>query len=103
MAIRRGYKVLSPGRWSAYIKRANGGVRYPVNKWVEPKLGCGPLAVFADKQRAVRWAGARDTIHECDYKPSRFRHLWRLWRGKVERRNGLPIATRLASAVRTLE
>jgi hypothetical protein len=109
MAIRRGYKVLSPGRQSAIVKRGNGGLHYSVGKWVQPQSGCGPLAVFEDFQEAWLWADGWSSrnlhVYLCQFKPSRLVTLRRIVRGVLFRRRAgeCPLGTVFASAVRTLE
>jgi hypothetical protein len=111
MAIRQGWKVLEDGRRSCWAKLSEGGIVYPLRRWVKPRKGCGPLAVFADREMARIWAGSASwssslTVHRCEYKPSRFRHLWRMLRGRTLD-SGLgktvPLGTRFANAARTLE
>ena len=106
-----GWKVLSPGRWSVYVKsEATGAVQYPFGKWARPQAGCGPLGVFLEKEQARDFATGQSrhprricTIHRCEYKSSRFRHFWRYFRGKLDKKMKSPEGTRFASAVRTLD
>ena len=105
-----GWKVLSRGRWSCWIKGKRGkAVHYPKNKWARPHKGNGPLAVFTSEETASIWAHSRKfdynlNIHKCYYKPSKKTFLWRLLRGgNVKKRSHLPDGTALATAVKTLE
>jgi hypothetical protein len=103
MAIRKGWKVLSRGRWSAIVRRGSGGVHYPVNRWVKPEKGCGPLAVFTSETWTRSWAGPNCTVHRCEYRHSRLRQLWRFVRGEKRIGTLMPYGTALADAVRTLD
>ena len=103
MAIHKGWKVLRERRWSA--TRAGSPIQYPVGKWAKPRRGCGPLAVFSDERQARDFALGFGTAHSCEFKASRFRHLWFLSRGETCHSGDLPFprGTRFADAVKTLE
>jgi hypothetical protein len=111
MVIHKGWKVLSPGRWSVYVKSVStGAVQYPLGKWVRPQPGCGPLAVFLEEVPARNFAASQSryprricSVHRCEFTYSQFRHLWRFFRGKLQKPRNVLNCTRFASAVRTLD
>ena len=119
MAIHSGWKVLSVGRWSAWMRGEGGGaIQYPVDTWVYPRAGCGPLGVFGDYDEAEAWANnwfydkGPLTVHRCQFKFSRFRSFWRTVGGKIQKNIGGPLLTqetfqqmtvKFADAVKTLD
>ena len=112
MVIHKGYKVLSPGRWSALEVGKGGAVQYSLGKWTTSKHGCGPLGVFIDEGAARDWALEWDwntgplTVHKCEFRGSRFRSFWRTV-GSVVHKNVevtcIPPTVRFADTVRTLD
>jgi len=112
MVIHQGWKVLSRGRWSVYVKsKATGAVQYPLGEWARPQVGCGPLGVFEQEHQARNFALGQSAypnricaVHKCEYRSSRFRRFWRFFRGKLEKSGAVNVeGTRFADAVRTLD
>jgi hypothetical protein len=105
MAIREGWKVLAKRRWSAWItgRGTGGAIQYPARKWVKPRRGCGPLAVFDNedsaKDFADYWGG---TVHSCQFKSSRSQFLWTVRQPKPEKPLFYPSGTCFATAVKCL-
>ena len=102
-----GWKTTTRKRHSAFIPLVEGGRIYPINMWVRPKAGFGPLAVFADLDSALKWAerlALEMGLHprRCEYKPSQSNAMWQSDQVKRPLKDAPP-GTRLACAIKCLE
>ena len=68
--VKKGWKVLSKGRYSVLMSGKNVRRRYLVGQTVkrDPKLG--PLFVFDNKEAATLFAICNDKVVPCDYVPA---------------------------------
>ena len=74
-----GYKIVYRNNkqlWSFNCTNSSfkcGVIRYILNRWVYPKSGCGPLAVFLTFKDVENFLGCTSTKHSvylCDYEYS---------------------------------
>ena len=78
MQIKIGYKVVDNMN-SVIIPIKDGGVKYELNKKIEPNIGCGPLILFSDPYLAKNYASelrGKVDIYLCEYKKSRKKKAW---------------------------
>jgi hypothetical protein len=108
MKTKTGWKLMDVvrGKFESFgADMAGENVRYRVGRKTRPKPGNGPLAVFKDRESALRYARDTGLVHmvlaPCRYTPSRSRSLWYRDRlqGIVTRTTRLPLGTRLAASV----
>lgn len=107
MKIKRGWKCVTTDGWGRLYSHLHPSLprtavrRYRINKWVSPKSGCGPLAVFSDRPAALRFCGFPHP-RPCLYVEAKTKILG-LWYtdmyGDREGRIDLPEGTCLASKV----
>ena len=108
--MKKGYKVLNVARGSIIIG-AGGYRHYPLGKVVQPKKGCGPLAVFTLEKDAKAFSKdlssiskTPDQIVRCVFRPSRAKRLWVLGeRARVYASFKPPRGTAFALEVTCLE
>lgn len=105
--MHKGWKVIDENRLSIVMYVT--GVKYPVNEWVEPKHGWGPLAVFKERYNANRFTerlayyGLRSIIVPCEYKASDKQYLHNQSHSSTREPEDFPSGTVLAKRVRCLE
>jgi hypothetical protein len=104
---RIGYKVVVFSFDNNYESATISGIAnviYFVDKWVEPRMGNGPLAVFDTFEDAESFASHEEKIFECKYVPSEEKILWR-WHGSYElfAKGDFPPGTVLADKVMLLK
>jgi len=115
MKIEEGYKVIHKhinGQRVSCIYGIASTVYYIPDKFVEPRDGEGPLAVFRslkDVRNFCRFPNKNREIWKCEYEPSTGKNLFSYkceWmRGKRKERHivNLPLGTKLARRVKLIK
>jgi hypothetical protein len=102
-----GYKVIVNclgGHYESVAMFGIANVIYFVDKWVEPRMGNGPLAAFDTFEDAESFSVDTDMIFKCKYIPSKEKKLWyRGVGGRLFAKGDFPTGTVLADKVMLLE
>jgi hypothetical protein len=99
--IKEGWKVVERrnGHYVSCTVLGGAMVGYRLHVWAQPKLGCGPLAVFETLLAAQAFCSNRNDIYPCYYTESEQTTLWGAPHMAWLVKNGLPHGTALADAV----
>jgi len=101
--IKKGYKVVNISKQS--LCQRTDWVQYSDKEWAKRKEDCGPLAVFNNKNVALRFADfLGGYVYVCEYTPSKDKDLWHCTGKGTHGLAGsfLSASTRLADSVRLI-
>ena len=96
-----GWKVVTKGLWSATGR--GQPIEYRVGSWVDYPDGCGPLAIFSNREAACNFRMGTRRVFRCEYVPSIHRLLWGSEMFSKVSKAGLPLGTIYADKVKLLE